>query len=686
MAEAQTRAIYALIRDGKLSDAIGVLQGVLQMSPGSRAALSLLAHCFYHQEEYEAAARTYAGLAHRYRDVPQYQLYWAQSLCKAGLFNEAIRAAAAIEGFPQEVGQLLAAIKYESGDLRGCRAALEAALAAGDPSAGASAGCVLYKEGQYSAAATQFAEAAAAGGGSAELAYALAVCHYRRRDFQASIASLAQIVEAGAQQYPELGIGAQTESQGALSVGNSAKLKQTALVEAFNLRAAIELTMGNPAGAVAALSDMPPRQEHELDPVTLHNRALAGLAHGGPEAAAAALDKLTHLLAHPPFPPELLGNLLSLCCRSTEDSGLGPTAGNGDGTGAIDPKALAEQLLQEHAPLVAAHVPPELLPLYRACLSRSRSAEEAAAQLDAAAGAHVEGLRRGVKTVQEARWAGDQAAAAAGLEAYEQALEAYIPVLMSLAQLHWDAGAYGRVQEVLQQSAEFCSDHPTWRLNLAHALVAQDGGRLGEAEELYESLVQHFAGPSYGHGGDGSNGSGSNGGSLLDVPPSALANLCVCRVVAGQNEVAEELLRRLDDETAAAAAAGQPPTPHLPLTNLAIGTLYCAKGNFEFGIQRVVRSVEPLPGGLDVQRWRGVALCLLCLLDQAAKNMLVLKDGLAADLLGFLEDVEASGAGVSVAGGVCGTEPGGDSDRVGSMQTVAAQARGLRAVLLAMSD
>lgn len=109
-------------------------------------------------------------------------------------------------------------------------------------------------------------------------------------------------------------------------------------------------------------------------------------------------------------------------------------------------------------------------------------------------------------------------------------------------------------------------------------------------------------------------------------------------------------------------------------------------GNFEFGIQRVVRSVEPLPGGLDVQRWRGVALCLLCLLDQAAKNMLVLKDGLAADLLGFLEHVEAAGAEVAVAGGVCGTDPGGDCDRVGSMQTVAAQARGLRAVLLAMSD
>ena len=46
---------------------------------------------------------------------------------------------------------------------------------------------------------------------------------------------------------------------------------------------------------------------------------------------------------------------------------------------------------------------------------------------------------------------------------------------MSLVQLHWEAGAYGRAQEALQQSAEFCSDHPAWRLNLAHALVAQVG-------------------------------------------------------------------------------------------------------------------------------------------------------------------------------------------------------------------
>ena len=239
-------------------------------------------------------------------------------------------------------------------------------------------------------------------------------------------------------------------------MGNSAKLKATALVEAFNLRAAVELSLGNPAGecgpckwaaaavgtcsaspapapprppagAAAALSDMPPRREHELDPVTLHNQALVALAQqaqqgrsGGsdPAAAAAAFDKLVHLLAHPPFPPELAGNLLSLCCRPE-----GPPSGAGPAESA----AVAARLLHECGPLVAAHVPPQLLPLYEACVARARSPEEAHARLDGVAGTHIEGLRRGVKAVQDARWAGDAAGAAAGLQAYEAALDAYMP-------------------------------------------------------------------------------------------------------------------------------------------------------------------------------------------------------------------------------------------------------------------
>lgn len=61
------------------------------------------------------------------------------------------------------------------------------------------------------------------------------------------------------------------------SVGNSQTLKETALIEAFNLKAAIEYTMKNVEAAKEALTDMPPRAEEELDPVTLHNSALINM-------------------------------------------------------------------------------------------------------------------------------------------------------------------------------------------------------------------------------------------------------------------------------------------------------------------------------------------------------------------------------------------------------------------------
>ena len=51
------------------------------------------------------------------------------------------------------------------------------------------------------------------------------------------------------------------------SVGNSQVLKETALIEAFNLKAAIEYVMKNIDAAKEALTDMPPRTEEELDPV-----------------------------------------------------------------------------------------------------------------------------------------------------------------------------------------------------------------------------------------------------------------------------------------------------------------------------------------------------------------------------------------------------------------------------------
>jgi tetratricopeptide repeat protein 30 len=61
-----------------------------------------------------------------------------------------------------------------------------------------------------------------------------------------------EIIEKGIKEHPELGIGSNSEAGGVAgggaevrSVGNTLTLKETALVEAFNLKAAIEYEMKN---------------------------------------------------------------------------------------------------------------------------------------------------------------------------------------------------------------------------------------------------------------------------------------------------------------------------------------------------------------------------------------------------------------------------------------------------------
>lgn len=63
--------------------------------------------------------------------------------------------------------------------------------------------------------------------------------------------------------------------------------------------------------AAEALTDMPPRAEEELDPVTLHNQALIGIE----TQLADSFSKLQYLLGQNPFPPETFSNLLLLYCK-----------------------------------------------------------------------------------------------------------------------------------------------------------------------------------------------------------------------------------------------------------------------------------------------------------------------------------------------------------------------------------
>lgn len=69
--------------------------------------------------------------------------------------------------------------------------------------------------------------------------------------------------------------------------------------------------MKNFTASKEALTDMPPRSEEELDPVTLHNLALMHME----EDPTAGFKKMNWLVGQPPFPPETFGNLLLLYCK-----------------------------------------------------------------------------------------------------------------------------------------------------------------------------------------------------------------------------------------------------------------------------------------------------------------------------------------------------------------------------------
>jgi len=101
------------------------------------------------------------------------------------------------------------------------------------------------------------------------------LCHYKLKQYAQSLKIIAEIIENGVREHPELGVGSNADGMDVMSVGNPQVLRETALIEAFNLKAAIEFNLKNIPASKEAILDMPPRKEEELDPVTLHNQALA---------------------------------------------------------------------------------------------------------------------------------------------------------------------------------------------------------------------------------------------------------------------------------------------------------------------------------------------------------------------------------------------------------------------------
>jgi tetratricopeptide repeat protein 30 len=658
---AYTSLVYGHIRDGKYTEAVRLLTVELQSFPRSRAALSLLGYCYYKMQDYRSAAQCYEELCRFFPEVDSYRVYYAQTLFKAGLYPEATKACQRVDSdqYTQRILTLQAAIAYEEKDLARSRALLGQCAVADDPDTLVNYACITYKEGKFEEARDKFTEAAATLGYAPDLAYNVALCHYELGQYGAALRHVSDVIETGVREHPELSVGSSTGGVEVRSVGNTQTLRETALIEAFNLKAAIEFVLkpGHPEAAKEALADMPPRNEDELDPVSLHNLALTSMDTD----PTGGFRKLNFLLANPPFPPETFGNLLLLYLKH----------------GCFD---LAADVMAENTHLTYLYLAPELYEFLDASIMVQTSPEEAYRKYDMLTAKHIEALRKHTKAIQDARLAHDNEGIKSALKSYDDALDRYVPVLMGMARIYWDRDNYEQVEKILRQAQEFASEHDVWKLNVAHVLFMQEG-MYREAIRYYEPIVK------------------KNAESLLDVTAIVLANLCVAYIMMQQNDEAEDIMRRIEAEEDALLEraqgegsqggkggkldgkggksdnsnsnesssnnSGTKQVFHLCIVNLVIGTLYCSKGNFEFGISRVIKSLEPYEKKLGTDTWFYAKRCFVGLAESLAKGIAHVKDTTLEDVLTFLSAADRHGKNIPTMISQANTtaaKPTGDDD------------------------
>uniref|UniRef100_A0A915DKY2 Tetratricopeptide repeat protein 30 n=1 Tax=Ditylenchus dipsaci TaxID=166011 RepID=A0A915DKY2_9BILA len=594
-----TSTVYGMIKENRFTDAMRVLQYELQRAPDSRAALSLLGFCYYNIQDYIMAAECYGKLTEKYPQHVDYKLNHAQALYNAFMFPEAVAVLSQIDDpkLESKVVKLDAAIKYREEDLNNARILVEQ-FESDDPDVEVNMACLDFKEGKYQEALTRFTKATQLHGYQSDLTYDLALCHYQLKEYQQALKYISEIVDRGVKDYPELNVGMMTEGIDVRSVGNTLLLHETALVEACNLKFAIEYKLKNLESASEALTDMPPRSEEELDPVTLHNQALIGVDNN----LADSFAKLQYLLSQNPFPPETFANLLLLYCK-------------------YEYYDLAADVLAENAHLTYKYLTQYTYDYLDALITQQSSAVDAYSKFDAIANEQLNGVRKSHQKLQESHGeGGGKKELEKAIEDLDDNLEKYLPALMSQAKILWEKGEYEQVEKIFRRSAEFCHDNDTWTLNLAHTLFMQE--KFKDGADCYAPLV------------------GKNFDKMLEVSAIVLANLCVCYIMTSSNEEAEEVMKKVEKEE---NLLMDKKSFHLSIINLVIGTLYCSKGNYEFGISRIVRALEPCERKLGIDTWYYSKRCLISMVESIAKCVIVIRDEVLTECIKFLDTCEVHG-------------------------------------------
>lgn len=146
-------------------------------------------------QDYLNSARVYEQLTKYYPDVTEYQLYLAQSHYKNGDFAQALKVSQNIQdpAYQHKIILLQSLIRYEQDEIQHAKALLRQGDQE-DPDIVINDACILFKEGKYEEARVKFQDAMNAAGYNCELAYNIALCHYKMKQLAPSLKYIAEII------------------------------------------------------------------------------------------------------------------------------------------------------------------------------------------------------------------------------------------------------------------------------------------------------------------------------------------------------------------------------------------------------------------------------------------------------------------------------------------------------------
>lgn len=245
----------------------------------------------------------------------------------------------------------------------------------------------------------------------------------------------------------------------------------------------------------------------------------------------------------------------------------------------------------------------------------------------------------------------------------------------------WDKEQYEILSRLFFKFEPILGNLYSWIKNTAHTLFMMDT-RFDDSADLYERLLPKLP--------DDDDDSQVGSHPLLNIDPMVIANLCVSYVLSGRNSEAEMLIREVESEESEyislndlddASLIAEPtklftnyqqdtiqgditdaPKPknstfnfdsdtkpaqsfprHSSIINLVIGTLYCVKNNYDFGLNRVFRTLEPIEERLHTNTWFHAKQCILSAIEKHCKQLIYLKDELFENILQFLVRCERYG-------------------------------------------